>query len=902
VLSQRLAVLGWSDLRFTDDEARRLARAYAPRLARRRDGVLAQLCHLADGWAAGLVLVLEHAGRTQAAPQVAASDENQAVFDYLSTEVLAELAPEAQEVLLATALLPSMTGEMARAVSGVAGAGAVLADFHRRGLLIERLASAATAYRYHPLFRAFLLARARPSRDTLERAAAVCAEGGLLDEAVALHAQAGASERTAAMVLEHAMRLMTEGRHRTLAAWIAQIGEGAVSANPWLRFWRATANMPVDPSGSRMEFDQAFAGFEAGQDAAGLYLSVAGAVQVLFIEADDFRRLDPWFDRLTRLTTQGPAAPSADLEALALTSALMAAAYARPTLPEAHGWAERALSLQPADAGTRARLAASLVMFFSIANRSAIDNHLIEQLRPELVAGLDPLTRIMVDEAHYHLSLMGSWREALKGFQRSLAIARAEGLESFVASSLAAMAQSFAVGGDEEAATKHLEEARAVAASVPSSHLIRSGLLEVTAGLCALCAGRFEQAADWLAQALERTQRAGMRWGEMCCGTHRALALFACGRRDEALRQAALMTGDVAPLGVDRCATELLAAEVALGESDLASARSMLSRALDYVRLYPSYGMLNARALPNVLAHALRDPVHGKWVGDQIVSDRIWPWPEHLEIASWPWALRLRSLGGFGIRGHLAGRSRKVQKAPLRLLKCVVAHGVEPLPVTAACDALWDGASPRAARRAFDLTLHRLRKLLGQDVVQLREGALTIDRTRCFVDAWAFASLGERAERRLRQSPNEARDGLARVLFDDALALYRGPLLPGEDDVTVVVGARDRLRRRFVRLVLAFASALEGSATEQAVAVYENALEIDELPEPLWHGLVSAYLALGRPGDAVKAYQRCQLALRAGGAAPSGELRALHDEARALTRPGAKAESRPAIPANPKGM
>ena len=112
----------------------------------------------------------------------------------------------------------------------------------------------------------------------------------------------------------------------------------------------------------------------------------------------------------------------------------------------------------------------------------------------------------------------------------------------------------------------------------------------------------------------------------------------------------------------------------------------------------------------------------------------------------------------------------------------------------------------------------------------MSDGALAIDWTRCFVDAWAFASLAARAERRLRRASDEASAGEARTLFDDARRLYGGPLLPGDDDVPLVVTARERLRRRFVHLAPAFGAALERQAWNEAVAVYEHGVEIEEWP------------------------------------------------------------------------
>jgi len=63
IVNDRLAIVSGNELRFTEKEAGALARRRVPRLARARREEVARLCALADGWAAGLVLVLDNAAR-----------------------------------------------------------------------------------------------------------------------------------------------------------------------------------------------------------------------------------------------------------------------------------------------------------------------------------------------------------------------------------------------------------------------------------------------------------------------------------------------------------------------------------------------------------------------------------------------------------------------------------------------------------------------------------------------------------------------------------------------------------------------------------------------------------------------------------------------------------------------
>jgi DNA-binding SARP family transcriptional activator len=869
IVNDRLAVVSGNELRFTDDEAGTLARRRVPRLARAGRDEVARLCALADGWAAGLVLVLDHAARGERTTELAQHDER--LFDYFSAEVLAELPAEEQRVLLALALLPCMTERMAGAVSGWPGAGALLADLHRRGLLVERLGTQPATYRYHPLFRAFLLSRERPAPDLLARAGAACVEGGFLDEGVELLARAGSLGEVARLILAHAPRLVAEGRYRTLGAWLGRLDEPTIAGEPWLRFWQATASAVADQAVSRAQFTQAFEAFRERGDAAGLYLSIAGTAQVIFV-AEDFSLLDPWFARFEELRRNGPPPPSDDVEATVLASLLMAACYVRPSYPDAGNWAARALELEPtlADVGSQARLWSALMMFLSITGRLQAALNQLAIRRPEVGPGLDPLTRMLVTEGEIHYAMI-NWRQGLARFREALELARGEVLPLFEPAFLAGAAQNCAIGGDEAGAAELLRQASAGAAEAPSAHLVHGGLLEYAQATAAFARGDFREAVRWLELALARNVPVGMRWGEILARPLLAIALGALGRHQDADREAARMVGEVAPVGVAVLALDLFAAERGLREG-AASAEAAAARALDAAPAYGSYAVLYLRGLPHVLGFGLRAPAHAPWLAAQIVEHRVRPWPAHLDLAAWPFTVRVRTLGGFALEGVAAARSRKVARAPLRLLKCLVAAGGKALPVAAACDALWPDDLPATARRNLDTTLHRLRKLVGEDVVRLADGALAIDRARCFVDAWAFAALASQAERASHRDGEQAR-----ALFDEARRLYRGPLLPGEDDVPFVAQEREALRRRFVELVLAFARAFEARDRPLAVTLYERALEVEEVAEPLSQALMRAYLAMGRLADVAREYRRCQLAL---GAQPAPETRALYDQSR----------------------
>src|SRR4051812_25974212 len=112
--NRALGTLGWEELRLTRDETARIARERRPELDA---GALDELYARTQGWAAGLVLVLEQAkhGALADAPDASTS---QVVFDYLAGEIFQKTDAAAQDFLLRTACLPQLTAAMAAALTG----------------------------------------------------------------------------------------------------------------------------------------------------------------------------------------------------------------------------------------------------------------------------------------------------------------------------------------------------------------------------------------------------------------------------------------------------------------------------------------------------------------------------------------------------------------------------------------------------------------------------------------------------------------------------------------------------------------------------------------------------------------------------------------------------------------
>jgi two-component SAPR family response regulator len=94
------------------------------------------------------------------------------------------------------------------------------------------------------------------------------------------------------------------------------------------------------------------------------------------------------------------------------------------------------------------------------------------------------------------------------------------------------------------------------------------------------------------------------------------------------------------------------------------------------------------------------------------------------------------------------------------------------------------------------------------------------------------------------------------------LDLYRGPFLSGEEDSPAIVAFRERLRTRFLRCLADCGKHLEEAGEwEAALSCYRKGLEVDELAEEFYRGLMGCYARLGRKAEAISVYKRCRKAL-----------------------------------------
>ena len=208
-----LAELRVPDLRFTPAESNSFLNDKMSLALSKTE--LAVLETRMEGWPAGFRLlagsldrISSASDRTSFIEQVAHADRF--VFEFLAEEVLVRQEPEMQRFLLETSILPELTAERCRAVTGRADAGAALQELFRRNLFLAQVTGSEETFRYHALFAEFLqerLLREMP---------------GNYHE---LHRRAAESEPVSARAIEH---YLAAELWQPAAEWIERVGDRAI--------------------------------------------------------------------------------------------------------------------------------------------------------------------------------------------------------------------------------------------------------------------------------------------------------------------------------------------------------------------------------------------------------------------------------------------------------------------------------------------------------------------------------------------------------------------------------------------------------------------------------------------------------------------------------------------------
>lgn len=188
-----------------------------------------------EGWPTGIALAALVAREGRDPIDVLGDDRP--IADYLYRACYAGLAEDDRVFLRRTAVLDELSAECCDAMLGRNDARSRLHDLEGRGLFIVPLEHGAGRYRYHQLFREFLLGELlRSEPEQLHELHLAAAEWYLATEQVSPAIDhllaAGERERTVRLVAERQLAAYQAGERAAVRRWMGELGDSAIETFP----------------------------------------------------------------------------------------------------------------------------------------------------------------------------------------------------------------------------------------------------------------------------------------------------------------------------------------------------------------------------------------------------------------------------------------------------------------------------------------------------------------------------------------------------------------------------------------------------------------------------------------------------------------------------------------------
>lgn len=903
--NDKISLLGWKEIRLTQEETKDFVRQKEERQL--TDKTLSLLYKKTEGWIAGLVLLIESSKIKGMDYQSLDRDTPMEIFEYFAREIFLEADREVQDFLLKTSFLPAMMAQTAQALTGIHTSAKILQGLDKNNYFIERHLKENPIYSYHPLFREFLMSRAKEAfaPDETARiqrsAAALIMELGQVEEAAVLLIDARDWKGFIPFVLNYASVLMAQGRIETLREWLAAVPTEIKENTPWLLYWLGASKLVLNPAESRTYFEKAFRLFESQKNDGGTFLAWSGVVQTFLFEFDGFQPLDKWINWLDEQARRGMVYPSPEIAVNVASGMTGALAWRMPFHPDAKRWADSAvqLSQENLNIDTRLRACTNSAIYYLWMGEYAECGILLDEMRKMVQSQpASPPREIILKivEAMFHNASAEFQGQANQAVSEGLEIAQKSGVHVMDVLLYLQGAISALNAGDQNKVHEFLLKMERAIGTNRHAH---SGHYFYLLSWYYFLVKHIPQALATAKEALRLIQEAGLPVSETLVRVVLSHALYESGEIEEAQRQLHEATRIAAQTGSSYCTyfCSLTEAYFSLQRNYEEGRRALrnaltLGRQKGYVSLLYLWSpdMMSYLCMEGLEAgielEYVRELIGNLHLDPPFFSDHLKAEEPRLGILNenWPWPVKIYTLGRFTlmVNGNAQTSAGKAQKRPVLLLKALIAMGAKEIREEQLADILWPEAEGDAGHNAMKTNIARLRQMLGDDrAVHVHEGRISLDNRYCWVDSWSFERLCGRALQMMENVTNAAGEIFTlRQIASRALGLYHGPFLNSETDQNWTLIARERLRSKYLRLILGMAKISDRTNnSEEAVQYHLKGLETEPLSEEFHQGLIASYIRLGRHAEALAAYKRCEAILHVEfGIKPSPRTQALRAE------------------------
>ena len=860
--SNMVAIIEWDELQLTPTEVKAIAALHGMILPTHE--AAEQLQKKVGGWAAGLSLVLQMKSHVNFANESSGALDS-VVFDYFAEEVFNSLSPEIQKLMQHTAVLPVMSPQAIDELIGSSDASQMVAQFAQLNYFTTKHGDQNPVYQYHPLFREFLLDRAEATMSSealLEirrRAARILIDSGQVEDGVQMFLKVKDWDAATDVIFAHARILHEQGRHKTLETWLRMFPEEVVAEKPCLSYWMGMSLLFFDPVVSRPYFEHAYGLFQRDNDPEGVFLSWAGIMDSIVYAYGDLKEAEHWIDEMDALLTRYPDMPSSHIAGSVTFTMFTAMMFWKPNHPRMALMEERVRQLIASDIDSTLRMMLALHLAKNCLWRGdlAQASIILETQRGDSnKIASSPFAQVMwyLVDAIYAMHA-GLHERCLQSVNQGLQLSLDSGIHMWDMVFLGHGATTAFSMNNLDAAGDFV---KGMAAVFEKTRYTEASYYHAMAAWHAALTNQPGVAAKHAEFAIKLAERSGKAYFMASFMLGMGMVYYWLGNIESA--ETYLQRAREIGRCIDNLLLEwmylLFAAYLAIDRNREATGIFLLR---DAMRLGRENGYMHfffwPRSVISMLCRtALIKNIEVDYVRGLIKQHNLLPDPTIPTTDKWPYPVKIYTLGRFAVlKDEIPIRFEgKAQRAPMNLLKALIALGGRDVSEQRLASALWPESDGDAAQQSLSTSLFRLRKLIGNDTVRRQEGRLSLDQQICWVDCWTF-------ERLVSETNNDIFEA-CRFVHE----IYHKPFLDSEDDACWAIPMRERLHAKFVQTFVACGKELQRlNRHEEAIRYYQRGLEIDDLVEAFYCGLMVSYAAIGQKAESIRLYERALKVFRA---------------------------------------
>jgi LuxR family maltose regulon positive regulatory protein len=871
---RQVAALGVSQLRFTAAEVQALiAQNFDQEISEEAANLLAQE---SEGWITGILLTAQQMERGLLAAMAPGRGGRQRLYDYLTNEVLARQPATVRGFLEETAVLSEMSAGLCDALCDRKDSADVLAHIEQQNLFLVNIPrDGQTWYRYHHLFREFLLARLeRRAPGRLRRlhlrAGELMQARRQWDQALQHYLKGGAPRRAAELVIGVRDEVFDAARWQTLGQWLDTLPDELYQSYPYLTWMKGRVLTETGAPEQAVElFEQALQGAVDIKD----YSLIAWVMYHKAIALRLQGRLQTSLGVLGQLLDLIDAHAESTLDVYASAMCEVGIVNSRlGDLGQGNAYLRQALQQydqtdSPYDqARVHDNLGTNLIESGNLTGAQIQFERALALW--ESIGSPGPIAVTLNNLGVIH-GFRGEHIQALEAYERALYEARRNGILRMEAFALAGIGDVHRDAGDLDKALSAYAESQSIAEQAAETQL--SVYLLDAIGETQRRMGDYSQALEQARRAYEWAQENSATLDLGRCATTLGAISYEQGRVPLALHY---LDQACDLLQVSKANRELAVAHLHRAQAYYRAARKQdalaeLEKSVDCLLQlgYDTFLVPLATKMRPLLTYAVEQGAGGQLLASLLdkarQADQELLTSAQVALVEPEPPLRIYGLGRtrvvVGERTVTSGDWRSITSRDLFFF--LLCRG--PATKDQLANAFWPDLSTGKLRSTFHITIYRLRRALDPlDTVIFEDNRYHFNRRLNYTfDVETFEHLLVQAGAVATVNPSRTIE-----LYSQAAELYRGDFL--EDYASMhdewrVIKANE-LSERYLKALESLGSLLFRQQEHQvALDIYRRAVNYDPYRESARRGVMCCLFSLGRRVEALRHYRELEQFIQA---------------------------------------